>query len=119
MTFIQAFLIALIGIEIAVIAQLLLKSAASKDYSKFFRQYLNLRVIVAYCLMFISTFFGVIAYRILPLSFAPIMTALATLSVTTLSRIIYHEQFTLRKIYGFALIITGILFFLIPSMRIF
>lgn len=119
MTLIQAFLIALIGIEIAVAAQILLKGAASKDYSSFIQQYLNIRVIVAYAMMFLSTFFSVIAYRVLPLSFAPIMTALATVSVTVLSRVIYRERFTQRKVYGFTFIVVGILLFLVPGMRIF
>lgn len=118
MTFIQAFLIALVGVEIAVAAQLLLKDAATKDYSTFLQQYLNFRVIAAYGMMFLSTFFSIIAYRVLPLSFGPIMTALATISVTVLSRVIYHERFTQRKIYGFALIIAGILLFLVPGARI-
>lgn len=118
MTFFQAFLIALVGIEVAVAAQLLLKGAATRDYSSFLRQYLNIRVIAAYGMMFISTLFSIIAYRVLPLSFAPIMTALATISVTVLSRVIYHERFTRRKIYGFALIIAGILLFLVPGVRI-
>lgn len=118
MTFIQAFLIALIGVEIAVAAQLLLKGAATKDYSTFFQQYVNIRVILAYAMMFLSTFFSVIAYRVLPLSYAPIMTALATVSVTVFSRVIYRERFTQRKIFGFAFIIAGILLFLVPGLRI-
>lgn len=115
---IQAFVIGLIGVEVAVIAQLLLKSAASVEYETMLKQYLNVRVILGYGLMVLSTLFTVISYRVLPLSYGPIMNALATLSLALLSWLIFKEEFTPRKILGFALIIGGILLFLIPGWRI-
>lgn len=117
-SFLQAFVIGLIGIEVAVIAQLLLKSAASIEHETVIKQYLNARVILGYVLMVLSTVFTIIAYRVLPLSYSPIMNALATLSLAALSWFVFKEEFTSRKILGFALIIIGILLFIVPGWRI-
>lgn len=114
----QAFIIGLIGAEVAVFAQLLLKSAATFEYETVLKQYLNPRVILGYGLMVLSALITVIAYRVLPLSYSPIMNALATLSLAILSWLIFKEKFTARKVLGFALIIGGILLFLVPGWRI-
>lgn len=118
MTFVQSFIVAVIGVEIAVLAQVLLKRSAMFNYDSVIRQYLNWRVILAYAMMVLSTLFSLFAYRVLPLSYAPIMNAISTLSITIFSRFIFNEEFTKRKVVGFALIILGILVFLIPGVRI-
>lgn len=104
-------LIMVFGVVIAGLSQLLLKSAARRSYSHWIDQYLNVRVILGYGIMVLSTLCTVAAYRVLPLSMAPACDAFGQVVVAALSWRILKEKMNKRKICGLALIMVGILIF--------
>ena len=101
-------LILLSSVVIACFSQLLLKKEAQKEHTSFLKQYLNLRVIIAYLLLFISTIFSLMAFRIVPLKLSPIAEAVAQIMTVTLSVIFFKEKITKKKIIGLTIIIVGI-----------
>ena len=63
----------LLSVLIAAISQILLKRSAGKQYTSKAREYLNVRVIAAYALFFLSSLLTVLAYRGVPLSMGPVL----------------------------------------------
>ena len=108
---IKYILIMLSGILIASIAQILLKSSALSEHSGRLREYLNVRVILAYSMMFASTLLGIKAYRVIPLSMGAILEASGYVYITLAGRFIFHEKITLRKVISIVLIISGIIIY--------
>lgn len=96
------------GVAVATVSQLILKQAAKKEYDCFLRQYLNLRVAAAYGMLFLSTVTSLIAFRVVPLSYAPIADACGQLFTISLSVLVLHERLTAKKIIGLLIIIAGI-----------
>ena len=101
----------LFGVLIAALSQIMLKKAALKTYSHWIRQYLNPLVILAYGLFFLSTLANVIAFRVVPLSYAPVWNAASYLFVTLLAFLIMKERPGKRKLLGLVVILCGILLF--------
>jgi len=101
----------LIGVLIAAISQILLKKSAGVQCEKWYQEYLNLRVICAYFILFCSTICTVIAYKDLPLSMGPILGALEYLFVPVLGRVLLKEQFNKKKVLGLVVIIIGVILY--------
>ncbi len=99
------------GVLISGVSQILLKKAAEQEYSAWIWQYLNARVIVGYGIFVLATLCTVIAYRVIPVSLAPIWDALGQLVVIALSAFVLKEKIRLRKRVGMAVIVVGILIF--------
>jgi multidrug transporter EmrE-like cation transporter len=106
-------LIMLAGVIIAALSQFILKKAATREYKRFIDQYLNWRVVVGYGMMVLSTFCTIIAQRVIPLSMSPIWDACSQIFVLSIGFFILHESLTKRKLTGVALMLAGILIFLI------
>lgn len=104
-------LIMVFGVVIAGFSQLLLKTAAQKTYRHWIYQYLNVRVILGYGIMVVSTLCTVYAYRVLPLSMAPACDASGQVVVSFLSWVLLKEKITRRKLIGLIAILIGILLF--------
>ena len=68
-------LILLFGVFISAVSQVLLKKSALKTYDSRIKEYLNIRVITAYAIFFVSTLLCIIAYRGIPLSMGPLLEA--------------------------------------------
>ena len=111
--FVLNILIMVLGVAIAGLAQLLLKSAAQKTYQHWIYQYLNIRVIIGYSVMVLSTLCTVLAYRVIPLSVAPACEAFGQVVVASLSWIILKEKMNRRKIIGLVVIVVGICIFFV------
>lgn len=97
---------------ISAISQLLLKKAALRTYKSFWAEYINLRVIGAYFLFFVSVLLDLTALRHCPVSYLPIIETSSYIFVFILGRIFLQEYFTKRKLIGMAVIITGIIIYL-------
>lgn len=100
--------VALFGVFISGIAQVLLKKSANKSYSSHLREYLNPLVIVGYALFVGSTLLSTYAYKVIPLSMGPILDATGYIYVTIFGVTIFHEHLTRKKLLALALIIGGI-----------
>ncbi len=98
----------LAGVFISAISQVLLKKAALKKYESKIREYLNVRVIIAYTLFVATTFMSILAYRGIPLSMGPVLEATSYIYVTIFGVKIFGEKINKGKIIALVLIISGI-----------
>ena len=98
----------LLSVFIASCAQIILKNSADGEHRNFVSEYLNIKVILGYALMGISTLGAIIAYRGIELKNGPILESFGYVFVFILSWVFLKEQPTVNKIIGFSLIIAGI-----------
>lgn len=98
----------LLGTFISAISQVILKKAAQKTYSSHIREYLNAPVIFAYTLFVLTTLMCIFAYRVVPLSFGPVLESTSYLYVTIFGVIFFKEKITRKKLFALALILGGI-----------
>lgn len=101
-------LVYLSSVLVASISQIILKKSAGKQYENPIREYLNLRVIIAYGMFFLSMFLTMYAYKGIPLSFGNLLEAAGYIFVPVLSYFFLHEKLTKIKLLGAVLIIAGI-----------
>jgi len=99
--------IMLLGVLIAVVSQIMLKKAADRQYDKWYKQYLNALVIVGYGLMVLSTLCSVVAYRVVPLSSAPLWSAAAQVFIVVLSFLFLGERPGKKKMAGLLIVAVG------------
>lgn len=105
------FLFAL-SAAIAAFSQVLLKKSASEKHSSVLREYLNVKVIVGYGLMFCGMRMGVVAYgKGVTVQGGSVMEASGNVWIIVLSYLFFREPITKKKIIGNIMIIAGILLF--------
>ncbi len=102
------YFLLIILIFIASISQAMLKKASQRHYDHPLKEYLNPLVIFAYLLFFGTTLLSVIAYKVVPLSFGPILDATSYIYVTIFGVKLFGETINRRKIIGLILIVVGI-----------
>lgn len=93
---------------VSAVSQVILKKAAGKTYESRLREYLNFPVIFAYSLFFISTLMTVFAYKVVPMSFGPILESSSYIYVTIFGVVIFKEKLNRRKVLALVLILAGI-----------
>ncbi len=98
----------LFGTFISSISQVLLKKSADTEHGSFIKEYLNVRVIVAYALFFAATICTILAYREVPVSMGAVLEASGYIYVTIFDVKIFGQQVSKRKILALGMIITGI-----------
>lgn len=103
----------LLGTFISAVSQVLLKKSALIKYPNKLREYLNFRVSIAYTLFFLSSLLCIFAYRVVPLSFGPVLEATSYLYVTIFGVVFFQESVTSKKVAALSLIILGIVIFTI------
>ena len=96
---------------LASTSQVLLKKSAEKEYPSFIREYLNILVIGGYGLLVLSMVIGIFCYSGLGYMGVVVMEPIAYIMVMILSRIVFKEKITARKLAGMALILGGIIVF--------
>lgn len=101
------------SVLIASISQIILKKASMEEYSSFIKEYLNLKVIVGYGLMVLSTILTIFAFKSLDYKNGPIIESIGYIMVMILSKIFLKEAITKKKVIGNSLIILGIVIFYI------
>lgn len=102
------------GVIIAALSQIILKKAAMKHYDTWLKQYLNLPVIFAYFIFFVSSFCSVIALKVLPLSLMPAWNSSSYFFVTLFAYLIMKEKPNRKKLIGLGVILVGIVIFSLP-----
>jgi len=105
--------VAVISVFIAACSQILLKKASSREYRSKIYEYLNMRVIVAYGLFFVSASMGMYVLRHIPISLAAVLGAAGYMFVPILSRYFLKERLNKNQIMGMVMIILGIIIFVI------
>lgn len=103
--------LALCGNMVAAVSQILLKKAAGKERTVWWRSYLNPLVATAYLMFFSTTVFSVLALRYIPLSLSAALSASGQVFVPILSRTLLHERISRKKWLGILTIVAGIVIF--------
>ncbi len=101
----------LFGVLISSVSQIILKKSALIDHGSRIKEYLNVRVIVAYGIFFAATLCSVYAYKVIPLSFGPILEACGYVFVAVFSWLFLKEKISGRKMIGLAVIILGVVLY--------
>lgn len=96
---------------IAAFSQILLKKAANKKYSPWWRSYLNPYVITAYSLFVVTTILTVLAMKHIPLTVSAALGASGQIIVPVMSYFILHEKINKKRLLGMAIIVIGIFIF--------
>lgn len=100
--------ILLVSVLISSVSQIILKNSADRTYKNALAEYLNVRVITAYGLFFLSTVLTMIALKRVPLSMSPILESTGYIYISVMGYFFLKEKFTKRKAAGMALILVGI-----------
>lgn len=79
------------------------------EHGNFIKEYLNIKVILGYTLMGLSTLGAIIAYRGIELKNGPILESVGYAFIFILSWVFLKEQPSRNKVLGIALIIAGII----------
>lgn len=98
----------LLGVFISAVSQVILKKEALKPHESLVKEYLNFSVIFAYMLFFVASLMPIIAFRVLPLSYGPVLEATSYIYVMVFGALIFHEKVTKKKVAALALILCGI-----------
>lgn len=101
----------LLSVLVSSVSQVLLKSSANKAHDNVMAEYLNLKVVVAYGLFFLSTLITILAYREVPLSLGGILEACGYVFVAILGRVFLKEKIGRRKAMGLIVILIGIVIY--------
>lgn len=80
------------SVFISSVSQLLLKISAGGKYTSLIKEYLNVKVISAYCIFFVATILTLIAYKRVPLSMGPVIESLGYIFVSILGYIFLKER---------------------------
>ena len=105
------FLMMMCSELIAASSQMLLKKSASKEHDSVLKEYLNPWVICGYGMLFISMVITIFCYDGLGYMGVVVMEPINYIIVMVMSRIIFKEKFTKRKMIGMTCILLGILIF--------
>ena len=101
--------VALFGVFVSAVSQVMLKKSANKTYESHIKEYLNPLVVFAYVLFVVSTLLSTLAFKVIPLSMGPILDATGYIDVTAAGVLIFHERLNRRKVVALALIVLGII----------
>lgn len=101
--------VALFGVFVSAVSQVMLKKSANKTYESHIKEYLNPLVVFAYVLFVVSTLLSTLAFKVIPLSMGPILDATGYIYVTAAGVLIFHERLNRRKVVALALIVLGII----------
>lgn len=105
------WLVLFLAVIISASSQMLLKQGASKKYDSVVREYLNPWVISGYALMILSTLCIIYAYRGVAYKNGAIIESLGYLLIMILSRLLFREKITKKKLVGNLIILAGVLVF--------
>lgn len=105
-------LIAIVVVFVSACAQMLLKQGARRDYTPWWKQYVNPWVISGYSILFAAMIANIwCMHQGLELKELSIIESMAYLFVPALSRLFFKETITRRKAFAIGLIIIGVVVF--------
>jgi len=107
----RGIVLAFSSVIVSAISQVLLKVSASKTYSVWWRDYVNLYVISAYALFLSVTVLNIFALKYIPLTLGSAIEASGQIAVPVMGRLFLHEKIGRKKWIGMAVIALGIAIF--------
>ena len=102
-------LVFLVSVLISSISQIILKKSAARKYDSLIKEYLNVRVIGAYAMFFLSTLLTMYAYTGVPLTLGALLESAGYIYIPLLSFIFLKEKITPWMVLGSLFIICGII----------
>ena len=108
---IKYVIVFLLSVFVSAVSQVILKTSANKEHESKIKSLLNIKVIGAYGLFFITTVLTMYAYKGVPLSLGVVLEATGYVYVAILGRLVLKEKLTKYRIIGNVLIILGIIIF--------
>lgn len=108
----MCYIIALVAIVLAAVAQLLLKSSSKEDYDNAIKEYLNTKVLLGYFIMGISMILNVYAlHQGLRVKELSTLEALNYILIPVLSYFFFHESISKHKLLAICFVLFGIYVF--------
>lgn len=104
-------LIYILGVIVSSFAQILLKKSALIKRGSKIKEYINIKTIIAYSMLFSATFCSMFAYKYIPLSMGPILGTTEYIFIAILSYLFLKEKINKRKFWGLTIIILGIIIY--------
>ena len=102
----------LAAVILGAVSQILLKKAAKKQHVSVLQEYVNPWVMGGYALLVIATILNVLAFSGgIELKSVAVLETLGFVLVMLLSKVIFGEKITRRKLIGNIMIIVGIIVF--------
>ena len=106
------YLLVILNVLVAALAQMLLKKGASLRHASFLKEYLNPWVMGGYVVMGITLVVNVFAMsRGIQVKEVSILESLSYLFVPVLSFLFFQEKLTVRKILSIVIIMAGVAIF--------
>lgn len=105
------FAIAIFSGVLSSFSQILLKKSATEKKDNMVSEYLNIKVIFAYVIIFICMLLTIIAFKGIPYKYGAVLETLTYLYIMVLSNLIIGENITKNRLLGNILIIIGVLIF--------
>jgi len=96
---------------VAALSQLLLKLSAQEEAKSVLAKFLNVKVIVAYIMLFSTIFMNMVAMNHIPYKFVSPLSTLSYIFVIILSNVVLKEKISKKQIVGMILIFIGIMVF--------
>lgn len=104
-------LIMLFGTFFTALSQIMLKKSSSIKYKNKIREYLNLRVILAYIIFFAVLMLNTWCFTKIDLKYGSVIDTASYIFVLVLSYLILHEKISKGKLVGNLFIIAGIIIY--------
>ncbi len=105
------YVLLLFSVLISAVSQIILKKSATQEHQSVLKEYLNIKVISAYFIFFVSTVLTMFSYRKVPLSLGPVLEATGYIWVALLGFLFLKEPINKKKWAGIGVILLGILVF--------
>lgn len=98
----------LFSVFISSVSQIILKKSANVQHENSIKEYMNVKVVFAYGIFFISSLLTMLSYKKVPLSMGAILETTGYIWVTILGYLVLKERVSKKKIIGLCIIVAGI-----------
>ena len=105
------FVVMVVNAFLSAFSQVLLKQSADKQYENTIREYLNVRVIVAYIIFAFVLVSNAFAYQGIAYKYGSVIGASSYLFLMILSRLILKEKITKKVLLGNLIIVFGMIIY--------
>ena len=108
---VKFILLWLFSVLLSSFSQVILKIAAGRKYENRIKEYLNPLVIGAYTLFFLCTLLTMLALRVVPYSYSPMIESTSYIFIPVFGVFLLKEKISRRRMIGIGVILVGILIF--------
>lgn len=103
--------VALVSVVLSSFAQILLKKSSGEEKKHLIFDYLNLKVVIAYGIIFLCMLLVIYAFTGMYYRYGAVIESLAYLLIMFFSRLFLGEKITRRRVIGNCVIVLGVLIF--------